>query len=128
MPFRPTLIRAISALAFGLLPAVTLAAPAETHLDFTVLRGGDPVGRHQIDLIRNGDGETVSIKTAVLVRVAYIPVYRFEHTGSEVWRNGRLISLRSQTNDDGDKHVLAAAAKDDHIEIKIGRASCRERV
>ena len=118
MSSRPVVTGLLSALALGLLPAsVALAAPAQTHLDFTVLKDGSPIGHHQIDLTRTNDGETVAIRTNILVTVAYVPVYRFEHTGSEVWMNGRLVSLRSQTNDDGDKHVLAVAAKDDHIEI-----------
>ncbi len=113
------LVRSLSALMLGLLPLVALAAgpAAETHLDFTVLKNGDPIGHHQIDLIRNGENEAVSIKTNILVRVAYVPVYRFEHIGSEIWQNGRLVSLRSQTNDDGDKHSLVVGATADHVEV-----------
>jgi len=117
--FPRPLTRTLSALALGLLSSVALAspAPAETHLEFTVLKDGSPIGHHQIDLTQTGDGETVSIKTDILVRVAYVPVYRFEHTGSEVWQNGRLVSLRSQTNDDGDHHNLAVNAMGNFIEV-----------
>ncbi|HXP98353.1 MAG TPA: DUF6134 family protein [Telmatospirillum sp.] len=119
MPTHPLLVRSLSALAFVLLPGIAQAtpSPAETHLDFTVLKNGSPIGHHWIDLIRNGDNETVSIKTNILVRMAYVPVYRFEHTGSEVWQHGHLVSLRSQTNDDGEEHSLVVGAKNDHIEI-----------
>ena len=119
MSARPVIIRVLSTLALGLLPIMPLAAasPAETHLEFTVLKDGDPIGHHQIDLDLNGNNETVSIKTNILVKVAFVPVYRFEHTGSEVWQNGHLVSLTSQTNDDGEKHNLAVAAKDDHLDV-----------
>lgn len=120
MPVRhPVIARSLSALAFGLLPVFALAAPSpvETHLDFTVLKDGSPIGHHQIVLNRDGDNASVSIKTNILVRVAYVPVYRFEHAGNEIWRNGRLVSLRSQTNDDGDKHNLVAEARGNHLEV-----------
>ena len=132
MPSRPTPasvipVRALAALALGLLPVTALAAaaPAETHLDFTVLKDGDPIGLHRIDLTRTADGETVSINTNILVRVAYVPVYRFEHAESEVWRNGRLVSLRSRTDDDGDKHTLQVTAAADHVEIDGDGAASR---
>jgi hypothetical protein len=119
MPAFPIILRrSLSVLTLALLPVAAMAAgPSEAHLDFAVLRNGDPVGHHRIDLTPTSDGETVSVKTNVVVRAVYVPVYRFEHTGSEVWKNGRLVSLQSQTNDDGDKHTLAAIAKDGHIEV-----------
>jgi len=103
----------------GALPSLGMAtsSPSFTHLNFTVLKNGDPIGHHDISVERNGDAETVSIKTNILVKVAFVPVYRFEHTGQEVWQNGHLVSLISQTNDDGDKHKLSVAAKVDHLDV-----------
>ena len=119
MPVRPALAQTLAVLAVGLLPAaVTAASTSDSmRLDFTVLKDGDAIGHHQIELVRNGDQEKVSIKTDVVVKVVYVPVYRFEHRASEVWQNGHLVSLRSQTNDDGEKHTLQAVAKDDRLEV-----------
>jgi hypothetical protein len=119
MPNRPALARTLALLAVGLLPAAVTAASTSgsMRLDFTVLKDGDAIGHHQIELVRNGDQQNVSIKTDIVVKVVYVPVYRFEHRGSEVWQNGHLVSLRSQTNDDGEKHTLQAAAKDDRLEV-----------
>lgn len=117
-----SLMRALLALTLALPPVGASAAPigsptGPTHLDFTVFRNGDPIGHHEITVEQTADSETVAIKTNIVVEVAYIPVYRFEHTGREVWRNGRLISLRSKTNDDGDKHTLDVSAKADHLDV-----------
>jgi hypothetical protein len=119
MSIPPALARTLAALAVSLLPSTVMAAsaPGSMRLDFTVLKDGDVIGHHQIELVRNGDLENVSIKTDIVVKVVYVPVYRFEHTGSEVWRAGHLVSLRSQTNDDGEKHTLQAAANGGHIEV-----------
>jgi hypothetical protein len=117
MPIRSALARTLAALSVSLLPSVVMAASGSVHLDFTVRKNGDAIGHHQIELARDGDLENVSIKTNVVVKIVYVPVYRFEHTGNEVWRNGRLVSLRSQTNDDGEKHTLQVSAKDDRLEV-----------
>lgn len=100
-------VSAAVALFAGAPCCVAFAAPGDTHLDFTVLRDGDEIGRHVIEAERDGDMQTVKIRTDVLVRVAFLPVYRFEHAGSETWKNGRLVALESHTNDDGNEHVLS---------------------
>lgn len=117
------LLRPLLALALALpvvgASAAPLAAPIDpSHLDFTVLRNGDPIGHHEITVAQTADSETVAIKTNIVVEVAYIPVYRFEHTGNEIWQNGHLISLRSKTNDDGDRHSLNVSVQADHLEVQ----------
>ncbi|MGE4279267.1 MAG: DUF6134 family protein [Magnetospirillum sp.] len=89
------------------------AQAAPGGLDFTVLRDGDPVGSHSLRFRQDGDSLRVTIDTNVVVKVAMIPVYRFEHHGVEVWTGGHLSTLFSKTNDDGTHHdvtVKAAAA------------------
>ncbi len=114
-PITSLIVAALPVLASAVLPAA--ASQANTHLNFIVLKDGQPIGLHDIVVEWNGDAETVSIQTNILVKVAYVPVYRFEHTGQEVWQNGHLVSLQSQTNDDGDKHKLSVAAKADHLDV-----------
>jgi hypothetical protein len=115
MQIGSALARSVAAIAVCLLPATAMAAA--TRLDFTVLKDGEAIGHHRIELVRDGDAENVSIKTDIVVKVVFVPVYRFEHTGSETWRNGHLVSLRSQTNDDGEKHTLQATARDDRLDV-----------
>jgi len=116
---RPFLIRLAALTAISLLPIPIMATtvPEDAHLDFTVRKDGDVIGHHRIDLSRNGDIETIAIQTNILVTLAYVPVYRFEHTGRETWRDGHLLSLQSHTNDDGDKHVVSVSAENDHIAV-----------
>ena len=119
MSSRRFAIHALSALSLVAFSYAVKADPtnAATHLDFTVLKDGSPIGHHHIDLEQNGDKQIVSIKTDILVKVAFIPVYRFEHAGNEVWQNGKLISLHSKTNDDGDRHTLAVSSNDNHLDV-----------
>lgn len=79
-------------------------------LSFTVLRNGEPVGSHVLRFQANSDDSLqVSTETNVVVKMALIPVYRFEHRGREVWKDGHLVALTSETNDDGTHHALKVA-------------------
>lgn len=89
---------------------VLAAPPPGGVLDFTVLRNGSEVGKHEMLFRNEADGLKIDIRTNVAVKVAFITAYRFEHEGHEVWQGGRLVRLWSKTNDDGTKHVLDVTA------------------
>lgn len=69
---------------------------------FSVLYEGDRIGSHTI-LYSPATRETV-ITTAIhlLVKTAFITIYAFSHQSEEIWRQGRLASLRSETEEDGE--------------------------
>ena len=99
------------------LPASALPVPKQP-LTFTVLRNGEPVGTNTITFQSTAAGLQVDVKTAIVVKITVIPVYRFEHEGHEVWQGDRLVSLRSVTNDDGTPHQLVVDARGDGLEVK----------
>jgi hypothetical protein len=100
-----------AAFSFSALAVVAQAAPPPGgNLDFTVLRNGSEVGRHEMRFRNEADGLKIDIRTNVAVKVAFITAYRFEHEGHEIWQNGRLVRLWSKTNDDGTPHVLDVSA------------------
>lgn len=88
-----------------------------SRLEFAIVRDGENVGRHVIDFSRDGNSTNVRISTNVVVKVAFITVYRFEHQGLETWRGDQLVALRSQTNDDGTAHHVAVATEGDHLRV-----------
>lgn len=99
--------------ALCLTTGAALAADGNSRgpLSFTVLRNGEAVGSHVLRFQANPDDSfQVSTDTNVVVKVAMIPVYRFEHHGHEVWKEGHLVGLTSETNDDGTHHALKVAA------------------
>lgn len=111
---RPTSIFAVLALSAQIFAAASAhaAVPKNGHLDFTVLRNGEKIGRHDMSFSVDGDALKVDIKTDIAVKVLFVTAYRFEHEGHEIWQNGRLVRLWSQTNDDGKHHTLDATATD----------------
>jgi hypothetical protein len=113
-PFR------LAALAVPLTLAAATASAMEVPrepLSFTVLRNGDVVGTHSIHFQPQADGVNVAVDTNVVVKMAMIPVYRFEHHGQETWSRGQLVALNSTTNDDGAKHTLKVSAAPGTLEV-----------
>lgn len=115
MPFRPFASRPLplaltlfSAATLGLLTLAAQAAPPPAQLAFTVLRDGSEVGSHTLRVRTDGGDTDVSVDTAVVVRIAMVPVYRFEHHGKEHWQGSQLQTLSSETNDDGTHHTVSA--------------------
>jgi hypothetical protein len=74
---------------------------------FTVLKDGSPVGRHCIVFHRQGDRVEIKEATEIEIRLAMIPIYRFEHEGTEVWEDGRALRIDGTTNDNGEKLDIA---------------------
>src|SRR5262245_806366 len=74
---------------------------------FTVLKDGSPVGHHCIVFQRQGDRVEIREATEIEVRLAMIPIYRFEHEGTEVWEGGRALRIDGTTNDNGEKLDIA---------------------
>lgn len=105
--------------------AATPDPSTDRQLRFTVLRDGDEVGHHTLSIHAGRDSTTVDVETKVVVRVALVPVYRFEHRDEEVWKDGRLVALSSKTHDDGTDHVLKVAAGRAELEV-TGDGTTRE--
>lgn len=103
-----------------ILSAVPLSAQAgEGAYDaaFEILRRGQPIGFHVVDVEQTADGFVVDTRIEMKVKFGPIPVYRYEHVSHEVWRDGDVVSIDSRTNDNGDKHSVVAARENDILMI-----------
>lgn len=94
------------------------AIPADGELDFTVLRDGEEIGTHVLRFASGTDGNLdVDVATDIAVEVMFVTVYRFEHQGHEHWQDGRLFTLTSTTDDDGEAHDLVVNATGDTLAV-----------
>jgi hypothetical protein len=91
--------------------AAMRGVPDGGQLAFTVVRNGDPIGRHVYSFESQGSLEIVRVQTRILYVLLGIPFYRFEHDSKEVWQKGHLVSLVSSTNDDGKQIELDLRAE-----------------
>jgi len=90
-----------ASLASAAMPAV---------LDFAVKRGDSTIGRHVVTLRRDEAELHVDIEIDLAVSLGFVTLYRYLHQSREVWREGRLVSLESRTDDDGARHRVSARA------------------
>jgi hypothetical protein len=88
--------------------ATSRANAAPQSMLFNVIRGDTMIGTHRLDFTHSDNELVVRVEIALEVEVAWIPVFRYEHTNHEVWRDGRLVHLESRTHDDGTNHVVRA--------------------
>ncbi|MEL6318740.1 MAG: DUF6134 family protein, partial [Pseudomonadota bacterium] len=81
-------------------PATALASTGGVRR-FEVERDGKSIGFHTISATATDAGLQIDIDIALRIRFLGITAYRYEHQNREIWKDGRLTSLVSKTNDDG---------------------------
>lgn len=96
---------------------VFAAIPEDKALDFQVLRGGDEIGTHSLRFEERGEELHVFVEIELEVSLVFIPVYSYSHRNHEVWRDGKLVSLSSETDDDGTQYQVEARATDDGLQV-----------
>jgi Family of unknown function (DUF6134) len=81
-----------------------------TTFRFDAYRGKGKIGVHTVSIVPDGAGLTVTTHIAMDVSLAFIKLFEFKHDAVERWKDGRLVSIESSTNDDGDKIKVSGAA------------------
>ena len=91
--------------------AAPTSPPGSEVMKFAVNRNGGQIGTYTIELRRAGAETTVSLETQLAVSVLGFVAYRLEHSASERWVNGKLVSMKTATNDNGTPHKVEVAPK-----------------
>jgi hypothetical protein len=81
-----------------------------TTLRFDAYRGKSKIGLHSISMVPDAAGLKVTTKIDMDVSMAFIKLFEFKHDAVERWEDGKVISIESSTNDDGDKIKVRGAA------------------
>lgn len=82
---------------------------------FDVFRKGSSVGTHEVTFRRDGDDIIADTRFQVSIKILIVPVYSYLYTSNERWRDGKLISFTSETNDNGDVSVLQVKRENDSL-------------
>lgn len=101
--------------AAAILLAVTPSAQAEPtveRIDFEVTRGGDPLGWHRLRIERDGDRARVEIMIDFELKFGPIALYRYTHRNRTLIEDGKVVSIETRTNDDGDYFAVLARQDD----------------
>lgn len=101
--------------AAAALPLRSPASATPAPLAFDIIRGGDVVGRHALNFRREKGDLHVDIAIDIEIKFTFITLFRYWHRNHEVWRDGRLVSLETKTDDDGDEYEIRARANGDEL-------------
>lgn len=107
----------VAAIGFSLAAGNTSAAEWR----FRVLLDQEVIGEHRFTVMTSGESRTVESRADFSVRVLGIPVYRYHHFASEIWRGNCLRQLSAETNDDGAvTQVSALLQENDSMKVMVG--------
>ncbi|MEM7042795.1 MAG: DUF6134 family protein [Pseudomonadota bacterium] len=95
-------------------------------LMFNAYRNGSPLGFHRIDFSGSSDRLQVDIEISFDVKLAFIPLYRYRHRNREIWEDGKLVSLSSETDDNGEAFAVEAGRDGDRL--IVGSSSGRQEL
>lgn len=77
-------------------------------IDFEVTRGGDPLGWHRLRIVRDGNRAIVEVMIDFELKFGPIALYRYTHRNRTVIEEGKVLSVETRTNDDGDYFAVLA--------------------
>lgn len=87
--------------------------------EFQVSVDGKPRGKCTMQIRRREDGaDTVRIKAALSFNFV-VYEYRYSSTGTEVWKNGRLIELENAADYNGKKYSVKAKAEKKGLRVTV---------
>ena len=97
--------------------------PENNKLKFQILRDGKPFGTHILQFTKNNNELNVDIDINMKVGLGFITLFRYEHTNIEKWRGDQLVSINSETNDNGDKFFVDGQLKEDSFVVESTKAN-----
>ena len=97
----------------GLAAALAIASGATLgmsqgpeELTFSVRLDDRPIGEHRFRIQENPDGRVVESEATFDVSVLFVPVFSYRHNNTEVWRDGCLSRIESETDSNGDRYKV----------------------
>jgi Family of unknown function (DUF6134) len=102
------------ALAFG---ANAAPGASSEKLRFAIMRNGDQIGTHTVEINRGPKETSVNMSTDLAVKVMFIVAYRLQYTTTEKWVGGKLVALNAESDDNGTKHKVSATLKPNGLEV-----------
>lgn len=97
--------------------AATGPLPYGPSLSFVAYRNGEPIGRHTVTFEREGGQLKVTTSIDLAVKFVGFTAYRYTHRAQEIWSGDSLVSLVSQTDDNGTKHNVKATREANDIAV-----------
>jgi hypothetical protein len=112
------------------LAALVAATPVSAHtppetMRFAIMRNGEQIGTHAIEISRSGPETNVRLTTDLMVKVLFITAYRLQHSATERWVNGKLLAFDSTTDNNGVRHKVSATRDPSGLEVEADGKTSR---
>lgn len=108
----------LTAIAACLVLSPAAASAAELDAAFDILRKGERIGFHAVSVEEMADGGArVETRIDMKVKVGPIPVFRYEHVSTEIWKDGLLQSVESRTDNNGKDETLRVRRDGDALVV-----------
>jgi hypothetical protein len=108
----------VAALALLPLASATANEAKRTSLGFDVLLDDKPIGTHEFRIVDDAGSRRVETNARFDVNVMFVPVFRYNHSNTEVWRDGCLAQVRSETDSNGTPYRVALDRADGAYEVQ----------
>jgi len=100
-----------------------LAVPSSNHLRFNILRKGSKLGTNEVTITPSAGGLTVNVAVDLAYSLLGVTLYRYTHRATEVWSGDQVVSLRSTTNDNGEKFQLIGQRGPEGLAIQTNKVA-----
>jgi len=94
-----------------------VSAAAQRDLRFRALRKGSPIGEHTVTFRPDGARLTVNTHIDIAVKALFFTVFYLKHDAEEIWQAGRLVAVKSTTDDNGTRLQISGSAVEDGFRI-----------
>lgn len=111
-------MKQIIALLTALYTALAGASAGDLGAAFDIIRKGKRIGFHAVNVEDTADGGTrVETRIEMQVKFGPVPVFRYQHVSTETWRDGRLQTVESRTDNNGKEEALNVRREGDSLII-----------
>ncbi len=93
------------------------ALPKLDTIAFQVYRDGARLGHHKILFRREAEDLHVEIDIQLEVKLLFLTVFSYSHRNYEVWRDGRLVAIDTETDDDGTTYWMRGRSTTDGLVV-----------
>lgn len=104
----------------GLSPANS-SAKSPPDYQFDVYLDGKEIGGHSFDFEAVDDGYLLLSRANYVVKVLLIPFYNYSHTSNELWHNGCLQKIHSETDDNGKEFEVKGEQSRGEFSVEVNK-------
>jgi len=113
-----SVLRLVLFIAVSVAVAAPVSAASKKTIKFDVYREGSLFGQHQLVITENGRETVIDVAIDFTVDVAFINFFEYKHRNREVWRDGRLYSMTSTTDDNGTPYEVRARRVGSRVKVE----------